>query len=75
MNLLNFFEVSINYQTNCSIYFCMKHSDKFSTGYGEHLIFVNIPPLEEEGSYTYYLKTQRILGLRTCGKVRTTPKE
>jgi len=36
---------------------------------------VNIPPLEEEGSYTYYLKTQRILGLLTCSNVPTTPKE
>jgi hypothetical protein len=57
-----------------SRYFCIKHSDKCSIGYGGRLIFVNIPPLAEEGSYTYYLKTQRILGLLTCGKVPTTPK-
>jgi hypothetical protein len=58
-----------------SIYSCIKHSDKFSIGHGGRFIFVNIPPLEEEGYYTYYLKTQRILGLLTCGKVPTTRKE
>jgi hypothetical protein len=58
-----------------SIYSCIKHSDKCSIGYGGRLIFVNISPLEEEGSYTYYLKTQRILGLLRCDKVPTTHKE
>jgi hypothetical protein len=58
-----------------SIYSCIKHSDKCSIGYEGRLIFVNIPPLEEEGAYTYYLKTKRILGLLRYGKVPTTPKE
>jgi hypothetical protein len=57
-----------------SIYSCIKHSDKFSIAYGRRIIFVNIPSLEEEGCYTYSVKTQRILGLLTCGKVPTTPK-